>query len=174
MVNFAPMSAKRDDVPPTTGLLREMLVDVDEKHEDGHKRLREDIREAEKWIGKLEERMMRAEKDLIVAHDSIRELTREREKPIDGMKLRFPIAIVASVVVTVILATWALAEKMDGVNTSLSAQIKSTQDAQTAYMKRTDDKLQEQQTAIQQLRNRFELLQNNVTDWMLREQTRHR
>lgn len=164
------MTPRRED-EPTPALLRQMLIESDQKHDDGHQRLRGDIRELERSSGRLENRIVEAEKSLLAAHSALRAM---REGPIDGMKIRFPLTIIASIVVTAAITAWVLAGKIDSGNKELSDQLTKTQTDQATYMKRTEERLTDQQQSIQQLRNRFELLQNNVTDFMLREGAKRR
>lgn len=95
--NVIAMSARRDD-EPTPALLRQMVADNDDKHEEAHKRLRVDVRE-------LQERADSADR---VIDNLRREVGIMKASKPDASELRFPLPWVISLFVGFAGVVWSI------------------------------------------------------------------
>lgn len=77
---------------PTTGTLLQMVTQNDEKHDEGHGRLRTDYRALEHRVTELE----------ATAHDHGLQLAQMRATPVEASKLTFSTGVVFSIIATVV------------------------------------------------------------------------
>lgn len=78
-----------EDERPTANLLLQMLAQNDEKHEEAHARLRASIRDMETRFDELHRRQL----------DTSTDVSRIKATPPDATSLRFPLPMVATIVV---------------------------------------------------------------------------
>jgi len=102
-----------EELTPT--FILKHVDELDRQHDDGHRRLRTDLREVERRLDNAEARLGRTETAL-TTNDRDHETL--RGTPVDVNKLRFTPALVVVIVTTVVSAiggAWASAAKVDVV-----------------------------------------------------------
>jgi hypothetical protein len=102
-------------VPPSSGLLQAHIAQVDEKHEDGHKRLREDVRALEIELHTLK-----------TAHDDlVQRVAQQAAKPVDLEDVRVSWKMAASIIIALITLAGSQWAAWSDIKTTVATTIES-------------------------------------------------
>lgn len=135
------------DAMPTPGTLLQMVTLNDEKHEEGHGRLRADYRILEKRVGDVE----------AMCHDHGNQFARLRDTPIEASNLRFTpailltiVALCASIIGGAYGSTWGLKEDMSATRSEtrdVTTRMKALSEDIIARMAAMDERMKADQKA---------------------------
>ena len=138
---------------PRESAVLQLVREIDDKHDEGHKRLRGDYREHEERLSKIESVQSEQGYAIKALQTASPELSRLKLSP--GMVIG-----IISIVVGQVASTWGIRSDIRDINTQMTARVEAEQNLQ----KLQEERATTLKAAVDAIGRKQELLQIQIQD----------